>query len=626
MSEGNNALELEHVIGFTGKYGHTISIHPRNSKYILYPIGGVLVVGDINDPHNQQFLTEHDEEITCVALTNSGRLLATAQIGTTKRKGQMATVIVWELAKKKVLFRIESHLNRVMSLSFTHDDKFLAVSDGSGKVSIWDTQTGQLAGGAKIDRPAFFVTSSPLTPDFNPRRPSYTFIIATDNSIQVCSWAYEAKAMQFVLSTRICQLPGRIAGFQREYLEACIDESGEFCYAGTKTGEIMVFNIKNAIYRNSIQVSSSVMSLCNEKDILYCGCSDGSLKMLQGNDTNWKIKKETKLVGRVTSLSLHSEQRVLMAGTDNGKIYRLNVDTLESELIEESHIREVTDVAFSSEKSDQFCSCSSDGTIRVWDLENYFTLNTFVVATQTSKPTCIIYVGEKVVTGWSDGFIRCFNTKTNQQDWQIVNTHKGGVTSLDCDGKILVSGGHDGVVRLWSMRNQEMFGQFSDHTKPVTGVKIDVGQAHLLHTTSMDKFVYTYDLQKNKRIVFHSIADRSCPGFTGISQRLDNELEVITCGSDGKIRFWDIDFPDQVDMFEDKNTQISAISVSPSGKYLASCGNDGLVKVWDMKTKQVIGKGSCTAVVCKCSWSPDEKQIITCAVDASISVWNFYLD
>ena len=128
MSEGNNALELEHVIGFTGKYGHTISIHPRNSKYILYPIGGVLVVGDINDPHNQQFLTEHDEEITCVALTNSGRLLATAQIGTTKRKGQMATVIVWELAKKKVLFRIESHLNRVMSLSFTHDDKFLAVS------------------------------------------------------------------------------------------------------------------------------------------------------------------------------------------------------------------------------------------------------------------------------------------------------------------------------------------------------------------------------------------------------------------------------------------------------------------------------------------------------------------
>ena len=123
-----NCLELEHVIGFTGKYGHTISIHPKNSKYILYPIGGVLVVGDLTDSHNQQFLTEHDEEITCISMTESGKLLATAQLGTTKRKGQMATVIVWEIAKKKILFKIESHLQRVMSLCFTHDDKFLAVS------------------------------------------------------------------------------------------------------------------------------------------------------------------------------------------------------------------------------------------------------------------------------------------------------------------------------------------------------------------------------------------------------------------------------------------------------------------------------------------------------------------
>ena len=128
QQQQENCIELEHVIGYTGKYGHTISIHPKNSKYILYPIGGVLVVGDMTDAHNQQFLTEHDEEITCVAMAPSGKLLATAQIGTTKRKGQIATVIVWEIAKKKILFKIENHINRVMSLSFSHDDKFLTVS------------------------------------------------------------------------------------------------------------------------------------------------------------------------------------------------------------------------------------------------------------------------------------------------------------------------------------------------------------------------------------------------------------------------------------------------------------------------------------------------------------------
>ena len=496
--------------------------------------------------------------------------------------------------------------------------------DGSGKVSVWDTQTGGLSGGTKLDRPAFFVAYSGLTPDFNPRRPVYCFVVATDNSIQVCSWQYDTKSMQFTLSLKPCQLPGRTAGSQREYLEACIDESGEFCYAGTKSGEIMIFNIKNAIYRNVIPVGSSVMSLCNEKDILYCGCSDGSLKVLKGQDTTWKLMKETRLNGKITSLTLHSNDRVMVAGTDAGKIFKINADNLQSELLEESHIKEVTDVAFSNDRNELFCSCSSDGSVKVWDLENYFSLNNFVINTQSSKPNCILFNGDKIVTGWSDGFIRCFNIKTNQQEWQIVNTHKGGVTSLDTDGKILVSGGQDGIVRIWSMRNQENFGQFADHTKAVTGVKIDVGQSTLLHTTSLDKFVYTYDLQKNKKKIFHSIADRSCPGFSGISQRFDNELEVITCGLDGKIRFWDIDFPDQVMMFDDPNNQLSCVSMSSSGKYLASCGSDGLIKIWDMNRKRVIGTGSCTAGVSRCSWSPDERQIITCSVDASISVWNFY--
>jgi WD40 repeat protein len=121
----SNPVELEHVIGYTGRYMHSLVVHPRNKDFILYPIGTVLVISDVKDAHNQEFLRRHDEEITTLSVSTSGKYVATAQLGSTKRKGNVATVIVWDLDKKKVIHEIEGHINKVMSLCFTHDDRFL---------------------------------------------------------------------------------------------------------------------------------------------------------------------------------------------------------------------------------------------------------------------------------------------------------------------------------------------------------------------------------------------------------------------------------------------------------------------------------------------------------------------
>lgn len=91
----------------------------------MYPIGAVLVISDVKDAHNQDFLRKHDEEISTLAISNSGKFAATAQLASTKRKGKIATVIVWDLDRKKVVHEIEGHVNKVVSLCFTHDDKFL---------------------------------------------------------------------------------------------------------------------------------------------------------------------------------------------------------------------------------------------------------------------------------------------------------------------------------------------------------------------------------------------------------------------------------------------------------------------------------------------------------------------
>lgn len=67
-------VELEHVIGYNGKYPDTIHHIPNSKNSYVYPIGGLVVIEDLNDKHNQRFLRGHDMAITTVATGSSGTL------------------------------------------------------------------------------------------------------------------------------------------------------------------------------------------------------------------------------------------------------------------------------------------------------------------------------------------------------------------------------------------------------------------------------------------------------------------------------------------------------------------------------------------------------------------------
>lgn len=76
------------------------------------------------------------------------------------------------------------------------------------------------------------------------------------------------------------------------------------------------------------------------------------------------------------------------------------------------------------------------------------------------------------------------------------------------------------------------------HRKVITDVILDNEEKHLFHSGSDDKFVITYDMKLNKSTVQHCTPNSN---ITGLCQRKDCEREVISCGLDGRILFWDID-------------------------------------------------------------------------------------
>lgn len=75
ISKDLSILELEHAIGYSGRIIQSAYLHP-NGKDFVYIAGGCIVICDLEDPHQQSFLRAHDNQITCLALSNSGKLLA----------------------------------------------------------------------------------------------------------------------------------------------------------------------------------------------------------------------------------------------------------------------------------------------------------------------------------------------------------------------------------------------------------------------------------------------------------------------------------------------------------------------------------------------------------------------
>ena len=60
-----------------------------------------------------------------------------------------------------------------------------------------------------------------------------------------------------------------------------------------------------------------------------------------------------------------------MAATDKGFIYRLRSQDFSQMLLCENHTSPVNSVFFAPECSDKFLTASEDGTIRLWDSNNY---------------------------------------------------------------------------------------------------------------------------------------------------------------------------------------------------------------------------------------------------------------
>jgi len=61
----------------------------------------------------------------------------------------------------------------------------------------------------------------------------------------------------------------------------------------------------------------------------------------------------------------------MLAATSQGFLYRLRISDFSNMLLAENHTEAVLNVNYMQDVSDKFITCSVDGTLRLWDANDY---------------------------------------------------------------------------------------------------------------------------------------------------------------------------------------------------------------------------------------------------------------
>ena len=118
-------------------------------------------------------------EISAIAVSKSGRLVATGQVGTIFQKMPDAPIIMWNSETKEPIAVLKGMQVAVKKLAFSPDDRFLAALGENNTFIIWDTSDGSAIHTRVTEFPITVIAwGDQVDMTTNPKHPSYTLVTA----------------------------------------------------------------------------------------------------------------------------------------------------------------------------------------------------------------------------------------------------------------------------------------------------------------------------------------------------------------------------------------------------------------------------------------------------------------
>lgn len=147
----------------------------------------------------------------------------------------------------------------------------------------------------------------------------------------------------------------------------------DYLFAGTSSGDVCGFHVKTKMLVFTLNLCAlgvrtlSVMTA----DSIICGGGDGNVFSIKTDGKNSAVANKAQFYGAIHGLSSSSDGLQSLVATDRGYLYRLRNTDFSQMLLCESNTAPVLSCWFMPGVSDRFITTSEDGTVRLWDSNNY---------------------------------------------------------------------------------------------------------------------------------------------------------------------------------------------------------------------------------------------------------------
>ena len=194
------------------------------------------------------------------------------------------------------------------------------------------------------------------------------------------------------------------------------------------------------------------------------------------------------------------------------------------------------------------------------------------------------------------------------------------------NGRFLLGGGEDSILRMWSLDSTYMIDNFygKGHVGSIVSIAVSPDSSAAA-TCGNDKSVRLWELQTGTLIrTIWAHEDAACAVAFA-----PNGQAVASAGNDGTIRFWEIPSGNSFAVLRNRLTAVRALVFSTDGRYLFSGGCDGRILKWDCAGLPLGQRDACQiefnghrGTVNALAMVPNTPFLISAGDDNTVRIWD----
>jgi WD40 repeat protein len=386
----------------------------------------------------------------------------------------------------------------------------------------------------------------------------------------------------------------------------------------------------------------SAMALSADGSLLVSASVDGTVRLHAMKDGG--SVRLNDHAGPVRDVGVDDKgTRVLTAGADaTGMLYSVSGGRASRRVRLEGHEGELRAACVSPDGSWAITG-SDDGTARLWEASRRAPgLTVRVLAGHEGAVTqaVVTHDSKLAITGGEDGKLFVWNLEAKQPELGATtfDLHDSEITDLRTIGpgadpehpqpRYLLSASTDGTARTWNLETRERAQQSVqfDVGSPVRAVAASEDGRYVL-TGGDEGLVRLWDPREKGAAGACRVARSTAQAVLGLAVNAVG-TRLAAAGDDGRVMLWDsitLGPVRSVAALAGHKGRVRAVAFSPNSEFIATGGDDGIVRLWkataaDPGAGHLDLKGH-SKVVNGLIFAPDGKHLISISADRTARVW-----